>query len=57
MIYYYTINNDKYKMCFIESTFTFQPIRNGGVKIIIPPIKIRDNNINIISDLNCFLNK
>ncbi len=54
MIYYYTINNDKYKICFIESTFTFQPIRNGGVKIIIPPIKIIDNNINIISDLNSY---
>ena len=46
MLYYYTTTDDKYKMTFIESTLTFQPIRNGGVKIIIPSIKTRDNNIN-----------
>jgi len=51
MLYYYTTTDDKYKMTFIESTLTFQPIRNGGVKIIIPSIKTRDN-INKLLDLN-----
>ena len=52
MIYYYSTTVDKYKMSFIESTLTFQPIRNGGVKIIIPPIKILDNDMKKISDIN-----
>ena len=48
MMFYYTSSEKDYQISFIESTLTYKPIRNGGIKMTIPQIKARDNNNNII---------
>ena len=54
MMFYYTISEEEYKMSFIDSTLTFKPRRNGGIKMTIPKIKNRDNQNNI-NDIDNFI--
>ena len=54
MMFYYTILEEQYKMSFIESTLTYKPRRSGGIKMIIPKIKNRDNENNI-NDIDNFI--
>ena len=54
MMFYYSISEEQYKMSFIESTLTYKPSRNGGIKMTIPKIKNRDNQNNI-NDIDNFI--
>ena len=48
LLFYYSTSENNYQISFSESTLTYKPIRNGGIKMIIPPIKGRDHNNNIV---------